>query len=121
VLAEIRARLKCRPPVRAAAASRRCAQRPTLAAASAQAGLCAAACAARGARRLGVTPPAGRGRGSAFCALVVELLTFFKGTYHRVFRMPDPPLHDPCAVAAVLWFPPAPLAVVPLRPRGRMG
>ena len=33
--------------------------------------------------------------------LVVELLTFFKGTYKRVFGMDDPPLHDPCAVAWV--------------------
>ncbi|MGJ7439434.1 nucleoside hydrolase [Aquipuribacter sp. MA13-6] len=32
----------------------------------------------------------------------VELMTFFASTYDRQFGMPDPPLHDPVAVARVL-------------------
>jgi inosine-uridine nucleoside N-ribohydrolase len=31
-----------------------------------------------------------------------DLLVFFAETYHRVFGFPAPPLHDPCAVAAVI-------------------
>jgi purine nucleosidase len=30
------------------------------------------------------------------------LMTFFQGTYAREFNMPDPPLHDPLALATVL-------------------
>ena len=33
--------------------------------------------------------------------LCAELMTFFGETYARVFGMPDPPLHDPVAVAMV--------------------
>lgn len=33
---------------------------------------------------------------------VVDLLIFFKQTYQDVFNMPDPPLHDPVAVALVI-------------------
>jgi len=33
---------------------------------------------------------------------VVDLLTFFGDTYRNVFGFPAPPLHDPCAVAAVI-------------------
>ncbi len=32
---------------------------------------------------------------------VCDLMTFFSETYERVFGMPDPPVHDPCAVARV--------------------
>ncbi|CAO3591568.1 unnamed protein product [Absidia cylindrospora] len=39
---------------------------------------------------------------SPFCTLIVELLLFFKKTYQEVFDFHQgPPLHDPCAVAAV--------------------
>ena len=31
-----------------------------------------------------------------------ELMTFFAGAYRRVFGFPDPPVHDPVAVAAVI-------------------
>jgi inosine-uridine nucleoside N-ribohydrolase len=31
-----------------------------------------------------------------------DLLVFFADTYHRVFGFPAPPVHDPCAVAAVV-------------------
>jgi inosine-uridine nucleoside N-ribohydrolase len=34
--------------------------------------------------------------------LAADLLVYFAGTYHRVFGFPAPPLHDPCAVAAVI-------------------
>jgi len=40
--------------------------------------------------------------GSTFGTMITQLLTFFKGTYKRVFDMDDPPLHDPCAVAWVV-------------------
>ena len=33
---------------------------------------------------------------------VVDLLTFFGDTYRNVFGFPAPPVHDPCAVAAVI-------------------
>lgn len=39
---------------------------------------------------------------SPFGRLLVDLLLFFRNTYQTLFRMPDPPLHDPCAVAYVL-------------------
>lgn len=39
---------------------------------------------------------------SPFARLVFDLLTFFKTTYATVFQMPDPPLHDPLAVACVI-------------------
>ncbi|BCB88048.1 pyrimidine-specific ribonucleoside hydrolase RihA [Phytohabitans suffuscus] len=32
----------------------------------------------------------------------VELMTFFGSTYERVFGLPEPPLHDPIAVARVI-------------------
>jgi inosine-uridine nucleoside N-ribohydrolase len=31
-----------------------------------------------------------------------DLIVFFADTYHRVFGFPAPPVHDPCAVAAVV-------------------
>src|SRR5579884_416384 len=31
-----------------------------------------------------------------------DLLSFFGSTYRAVFGFPDPPVHDPCAVAAVI-------------------
>lgn len=34
--------------------------------------------------------------------LAADLLGFFAETYHRVFDFPAPPVHDPCAVAAVI-------------------
>ena len=40
--------------------------------------------------------------GSNFSTILIDLLLFFKSTYKDVFRMPDPPLHDPCAVAFVI-------------------
>jgi inosine-uridine nucleoside N-ribohydrolase len=39
---------------------------------------------------------------SDFSEILIDLLLFFKSTYRDVFRMPDPPLHDPCAVAFVV-------------------
>ena len=39
---------------------------------------------------------------SPFSRLIVGLLKFFAKTYDSVFGMPDPPLHDPCAVAYVI-------------------
>jgi inosine-uridine nucleoside N-ribohydrolase len=39
---------------------------------------------------------------SNFTQIITELLLFFKSTYKTVFRMNDPPLHDPCAVAFVI-------------------
>lgn len=39
---------------------------------------------------------------SKFSTIITELLLFFKSTYKTVFRMADPPLHDPCAVAFVV-------------------
>jgi purine nucleosidase len=52
-------------------------------------------------------------RAGSVCA---ELMTFFAGTYRRVFGFPHPPVHDPIAVAAVLdpaivTTVPAPVAV----------
>jgi purine nucleosidase/pyrimidine-specific ribonucleoside hydrolase len=39
---------------------------------------------------------------SHLATTVVDLLKFFANTYDEVFGMPNPPLHDPIAVAAVL-------------------
>lgn len=39
---------------------------------------------------------------SPLATTVVDLLKFFAKTYDEVFGMPNPPLHDPIAVAAVL-------------------
>lgn len=39
---------------------------------------------------------------SNFSKILIELLLFFKTTYLDVFKMKDPPLHDPCAVAFVI-------------------
>ena len=35
-------------------------------------------------------------------SFVADLLTFFGDTYRNVFGFPAPPVHDPCAVAAVI-------------------
>lgn len=35
-------------------------------------------------------------------SFAVDLLTFFGDTYRNVFGFPAPPVHDPCAVAAVI-------------------
>jgi purine nucleosidase/pyrimidine-specific ribonucleoside hydrolase len=43
-----------------------------------------------------------RGLESKFGKLLEELLLFFAKTYEEVEGMPDPPLHDPCAVAYVI-------------------
>lgn len=42
-----------------------------------------------------------RNLNTPFSKLIVELLTFFAKTYKEVFLMPNPPLHDPNAVAYV--------------------
>ena len=34
--------------------------------------------------------------------LAVELLTFFASTYHKVYGMEAPPVHDPCTVAKLI-------------------
>jgi purine nucleosidase/pyrimidine-specific ribonucleoside hydrolase len=39
--------------------------------------------------------------GTPVATLCAELMTFFRDTYAEVFGMPDPPLHDPVAVAMV--------------------
>ncbi|KAL4450693.1 hypothetical protein ABPG77_001049 [Micractinium sp. CCAP 211/92] len=39
---------------------------------------------------------------SPFLQLMTDLLMFFSDTYATVFKMKDPPLHDPCAVAWVI-------------------
>jgi inosine-uridine nucleoside N-ribohydrolase len=43
-----------------------------------------------------------RSSGRTVAAVAADLLVFFAGTYRRVFGFPAPPLHDPCAVAAVV-------------------
>ncbi len=43
-----------------------------------------------------------RGLGTPVARLVDELLGYFAETYLRVFGFTAPPLHDPCAVAAVI-------------------
>jgi purine nucleosidase len=41
--------------------------------------------------------------GSKFAQLVVDLMSFFKNTYERVYHLyRGPPLHDPCAVAILV-------------------
>jgi len=40
--------------------------------------------------------------GSTLATTCVDLLEFFAHTYRDVFGMPDPPLHDPIAVACVI-------------------
>lgn len=39
---------------------------------------------------------------SEFGKMVVSLLSFFRDTYKSYFGMPDPPLHDPCALAYII-------------------
>jgi inosine-uridine nucleoside N-ribohydrolase len=46
--------------------------------------------------------PARRSTCSASPGICVELLTFFAGSYRRVFGFDAPPLHDPVAVARVI-------------------
>ena len=40
--------------------------------------------------------------GTRSSTVSAELMTFFAGTYRRVFGFADPPVHDPVAVAAVI-------------------
>eukprot|EP01065_Artemidia_motanka_P018360 TRINITY_DN21674_c0_g1_i2.p1 TRINITY_DN21674_c0_g1~~TRINITY_DN21674_c0_g1_i2.p1 ORF type:complete len:349 (+),score=72.37 TRINITY_DN21674_c0_g1_i2:61-1107(+) len=40
--------------------------------------------------------------GTPFMDCIADLITFFRDTYKRVFRFESPPVHDPCAIAAVL-------------------
>ena len=37
-----------------------------------------------------------------FGQICIDLLLFFQLTYKKIFRMNEPPLHDPCAVAFVI-------------------
>lgn len=47
--------------------------------------------------------PGAKGQGtSRFASLIASLLMFFRESYAHVEGMPEPPLHDPCAVAAVI-------------------
>lgn len=47
--------------------------------------------------------PGAPGKGtSRFASLIASLLMFFQESYAHVEGMPEPPLHDPCAVAAVI-------------------
>ncbi|MFI7542264.1 nucleoside hydrolase [Actinoplanes sp. NPDC049599] len=43
-----------------------------------------------------------RGLGTPLGAVCAELMTYFAGTYRRVFGFAHPPVHDPIAVAAVI-------------------
>jgi purine nucleosidase len=43
-----------------------------------------------------------RAIGSPLSQTVAEWLDFFGGTYHAVWKMPYPPIHDACAVARVI-------------------
>lgn len=43
-----------------------------------------------------------RGLGTPLGSVCAELMTFFAGTYHRVFGFEHPPVHDPIAVAQVI-------------------
>jgi inosine-uridine nucleoside N-ribohydrolase len=43
-----------------------------------------------------------RASGRAVASVVADLLVFFAETYHNVFGFSAPPVHDPCAVAAVI-------------------
>jgi len=40
--------------------------------------------------------------GRPVATLAADLFGFFRETYRSVFGFPDPPVHDPCAVAAVI-------------------
>jgi inosine-uridine nucleoside N-ribohydrolase len=40
--------------------------------------------------------------GTPLARICVDLLTFFAGSYRRVFGFDAPPLHDPVAVARVI-------------------
>jgi purine nucleosidase/pyrimidine-specific ribonucleoside hydrolase len=40
--------------------------------------------------------------GTRLARICVELMTYFAGTYRTVYGMPDPPLHDPLAVARLI-------------------
>jgi inosine-uridine nucleoside N-ribohydrolase len=42
-----------------------------------------------------------RAMGSGLSRMVVDMLEFFRGAYHSVEGLGDPPVHDPCAVARV--------------------
>lgn len=44
-----------------------------------------------------------RALGTSLAHIVVELLDFFRSTYLAVEGRPDPPVHDPCAIARVAW------------------
>ncbi len=41
-------------------------------------------------------------RPTPFLLLIREILSYFSDTYQEVFGFVDPPLHDPCAVFAVI-------------------
>jgi purine nucleosidase/pyrimidine-specific ribonucleoside hydrolase len=43
-----------------------------------------------------------RAVGTPLARACVELVTFFASTYERVFGLPDPPLHDPVALALLI-------------------
>jgi purine nucleosidase len=43
-----------------------------------------------------------RAVGTPLADACVELVTFFASTYERVFGLPDPPLHDPVALALLI-------------------
>eukprot|EP01022_Parablepharisma_sp_SALTPOND_P021915 TRINITY_DN437_c0_g1_i2.p1 TRINITY_DN437_c0_g1~~TRINITY_DN437_c0_g1_i2.p1 ORF type:complete len:435 (+),score=21.88 TRINITY_DN437_c0_g1_i2:1605-2909(+) len=43
-----------------------------------------------------------KGYNAKFGDIIVQLLSFFANTYDKIFKMPDPPLHDPCTVAYVI-------------------
>jgi inosine-uridine nucleoside N-ribohydrolase len=43
-----------------------------------------------------------RGANRRVATFVADLLVFFAETYYKVFGFTSPPLHDPCAVAAVI-------------------
>jgi inosine/uridine nucleosidase len=42
-----------------------------------------------------------RAMGSGLSRMVVDMLEFYRGAYHSVAGLGDPPVHDPCAVARV--------------------
>src|SRR5207247_4382775 len=43
-----------------------------------------------------------RGANRPVATFAADLLSFFGDTYRNVFGFPAPPVHDPCAVAAVI-------------------
>jgi len=43
-----------------------------------------------------------RDSGRIVANFAADLLVFFADTYHHVFGFPAPPVHDPCAVAAII-------------------